>query len=670
MLDNAPAKRVAAAGHEIQFSLLPLNPARPTLAPSSSPDRPRIFAGAALIVVAVLAAFHNSFSGAFVFDDLAGIVDNATIRQLWPLDRVFAPPSEAGTTVGGRPIVNLSLALNYAIGGTSVTGYHMVNLAIHLAAALALFGLVRRTLGLAIFQDRFSRSSIWLAAMTATLWAVHPLQTESVTYVIQRAESLVGLFYLFTLYAFMRFVVENAKGWGAVAVACCVLGMATKEVMATAPLLVLLYDRTFFAGSFRVALVQRWRWHLALAATWVMLGVLVLGAGNRGGTAGLGAGDSSWSYACLQVSAVVRYIALALWPQTLVFDYGTHLGEGAGVFAVQAIALLALLVATIYAIVRRPMLGFVGAWFFGILAPSSSVIPIAVQPMAEHRMYLPLAAVVVGGVFAVHQWLGRRGLAIGAVCVIGLGVLTMRRNEVYRTPLGFWSDIMTKRPNNPRGLCNYADFVAAEGRIDEAIAAYEKAVRLERPAADHGDRSLLPGILINLGNAQLNSGHDAEAAAQYVEALRYEPNSSLAHYNLASIQMDRDQLDEAAAHFEASLRIEPNYPSAHTNLSSVRSRQGRYDEALAEAQIALRLAPSAKTHANVGIALLNCRRYAESVAAFEAALKLQPEFFEAERFMADALVNLGRRAEALTHYQTAARLRPDDADVRRILSRW
>ena len=181
--------------------------------------------------------------------------------------------------VGGRPVVSLTLAINYALGGMNVWGYHAVNLAIHILAAWTLFGVMRRTLLLPALQERFGSAATPLALAAALLWTIHPLQTESVTYVIQRTESLVGLFYLLTLYCVIRGAdvrpASDRPGTRAPSAASCLLGMATKEVMVTAPLIVLLYDRTFLAGSFREAWRRRCGLYLALAATWGVVAAAV-----------------------------------------------------------------------------------------------------------------------------------------------------------------------------------------------------------------------------------------------------------------------------------------------------------------------------------------------------------------------------------------------------------
>src|ERR1043166_3258209 len=147
-------------------------------------------------------AYANSLGGPFIYDDLDSVPNNLQIRHLWPLRKaISAPPM---TTVSGRPVVCLSLALNYAISGLNVWSYHAFNIAVHLASALLLFAIVNRTLLRPVFAGRFERAAPWLAAASTTLWMLHPIQTEAVTYVIQRTELLVGFFFLLTLYCALR----------------------------------------------------------------------------------------------------------------------------------------------------------------------------------------------------------------------------------------------------------------------------------------------------------------------------------------------------------------------------------------------------------------------------------------------------------------------------------
>lgn len=232
-----------------------------------------------VFAVAAFAAYRNTLTAPFVLDDGGSITDNATIRDF----RHSLHPPPGGYTMSGRPVFNVSLAVNYAISGDGEWSYHLLNLAIHFLAACVLFGLTRRTLALPCLRARFGKVQVRLAAAIAGLWLLHPLQTEAVTYVSQRTESLAGLFFLVMFYAFARSIESpHPRRWQSFAVVSCLLGMGTKEIMATAPVLLLLYDRTFVAGSIRRVWRERRGLHAAFILTWLPLAYLVAGTGwNR-----------------------------------------------------------------------------------------------------------------------------------------------------------------------------------------------------------------------------------------------------------------------------------------------------------------------------------------------------------------------------------------------------
>jgi hypothetical protein len=242
-------------------------------------------------------------------------------------------------------------------------------------------------------SGRFAQAATGIALAAALIWTIHPLQTESVTYIVQRAESIMGLFYLLTLYCVIRGAGSaRPMAWYVLAVLACLLGMASKEVMATAPLVVLLYDRTFLSGTFQGALRRRWPLYVALTCTWGLLAYLVAGSTDRGGSAGFGLSVTVWQYALTQLGVITHYLGLAFWPAGLVFDYGWPIASSVGQILPGAIVISLLLAGTIWALIRYPAAGFLGACFFLILAPTSSFVPVT-DAAFEHRMYLPLAAV-------------------------------------------------------------------------------------------------------------------------------------------------------------------------------------------------------------------------------------------------------------------------------------
>ena len=274
----------------------------------------------AAIIASVLAVYAGGFGHPFIFDDFGSIVHNATIRDLARIGAWMAPPAES--PVAGRPLVNLSFAVNYAWTGLDVAGYHAVNIAIHFGCALLLFGLVRRALQGRELVAAFGTRATPLAFAVALLWAVHPLASEPVNYLTERTESLMALAYLATLYASARAVETPGARWLVIAVLACAAGMASKESMVTAPVVVVLLDRACFFESFADAWRQRRVLYSALASTWIVL-VVLMASHPRTSSAGFAtAPTSTWTYVLNQAVIVTRYLRLVIWPRGLVLYYG------------------------------------------------------------------------------------------------------------------------------------------------------------------------------------------------------------------------------------------------------------------------------------------------------------------------------------------------------------
>lgn len=677
-----------------------------TPTPPSSPDelaRPAsrrrwvlpsaaIWAGLILVLAGTL-AYWNSLKGPFVFDDASSITRNPSIQQGWNLGPSLRPP--ANSTTAGRPLVNLTLAVNYALGGEAVGGYHVFNLGVHLLAGLALLGLLRRTLASPVMEGTFGRDAGPLALAMALLWLLHPLQTESVTYVVQRAESLMGLCYLLTLYAFVRSTAGPAAGWWrALTVFSCLMGMACKEVIVSAPLVVLFYDRTFLAGTFRKAWRERRGLYLALAATWWLLGMLVASAGDRADTAGFATTIGVGDYALTQVAAVIHYLKLALWPAPLVFDYGTGVVTSLSAVGLQAVILAGMLAGTVLALCRRPVLGLAGLWFFAILAPSSSVVPIATQTMAEHRMYLPLAAIVALAGTGLYRLMGRRSLGILYVLAAVLGGLTIARNADYRSALALWADTAQKVPENTRALNTLGVAQLNAGQPAEARASFEAALKLRPgdPAAHNNLGNLLsaagrfgeaiphyeaalrqaPGVAVswfNLAHAQAALGLWTVSVSNYRQSLKLDPAQPLAFNNIGAIFFQTGRANEAMAEFGEALRLQPNDPAACNNLGQALAAAGRAPEALGWLERAAKLDPSGvEAQFNLGSLLLRLDRPAEAIAPLAAVVRLKPDYAEAHNHLGIALARQGRVTEAIGHFETALRLKPDFAEAARNLA--
>jgi tetratricopeptide (TPR) repeat protein len=513
---------------------------------------------AAVLVVAVAAAYFNSLHGAFVWDDIPTIVQSTSLEHF---SSVLDRPAAVNTT-SGRPLVSLSLALNYALGGRNPVGFHIFNVLVHMAAALALFGFVRRLALLPRWEGRFEPHATGLALVVAAVWALHPLQTQAVAYVIQRAESLMGLCYFLTLWLFLRSVDSPRPGlWRVLAVFACALGMTAKEVMVSAPVVVLLFDRTFLAGSFRRALASKRLFYGALFGTWLILFWLVasLGGDRDGSTGGFSAHAAWVPYWLTQFPAIATYLKLAFFPRPLIFQYGTFWLPSAGAALPTALVVVPLLGLTVVALFRWPAIGFFGFWFFSILAVTS-LVPGTVDMIVEHRMYVALAPLWILVAAGLYLWRPRLSLVVLGAAALAFAAVTVARNRDYRSPLALWTDNVAKRPGNALARYHLSyELLDEPGGAAKAQAQLEAAVKLDPDlyVAQYNLAALL----------SLQPGHEDDAIAHYKEVIRIVPGFAEAQTNLAVLFYRRGRLPEATALLNEVVRQRPNSPGAHFNLA-------------------------------------------------------------------------------------------------------
>ena len=554
-------------------------------APPPPKSAPRgVWLRAALLVLAGAAAYANALSGPFVLDDQDTIVMNQQIRQLWPPSVVLFPALEL--PVAGRPVVNVSFALNYAVGGLDVRGYHIVNIAIHIACALLLFGIVRRTLDLPSLRDRFGarcdRPRVRRGADLARPSAAD--RCGRLRHAANRADA--GL--LLPADAVREHpsgpakvgqsaVDHSERNWLILSVIACVLGMGSKESMVTAPLMVVAYDRIFVFDTWKETWQRRLQFYVPLAATWMVLAALVW-SGPRFRSAGFSSGVSPWIYLLNQAQMIVRYLRLAIWPRGLVVDYGAPRALTLADAAPYAALVLALVALTIWALDAQAQLGFLGAWFFVTLSPTSSIVPIATEVGAERRMYLPLAAVVVLCVVGL-AWLLERyvrlqadseqeastrrahvaGLVALAVVALALAAGTVRRNREYASAVSLARTTVERWPT-PRAQTSLGVALVAARQYEEGINELQKALA--------GD----PGAHYTLGVALFKEGKLDEALMHLREFLAHESSRIEVP---AAHRIDRPRAEGAAQVRGGGTGIPPG--ADHGAVKRRRARASRRD---------------------------------------------------------------------------------------------
>ncbi len=479
------------------------------------------------IIIAVGGAVYlNSLSGVFVFDDFASIANNPAVRHLWPPAFIFDCPPERG--LSGRPAVAFSFALNYALHGLKGPGYHVLNIILHLLCGLLLFAILRQIFQSSPLERRYGATSSVLAFAVSLLWVVHPLTVGAVTYLSARSELLMGFFYLATLYCSLRvFRSGKAPGWEAAAVLACALGMISKEVMVSAPLIVFLYDRAFFSGSWREALRRRPAFYRGLAVTLGIM-IFIVASGPRGKSVGFNllSDVTAWDYLLTQSGVILHYLRLVFWPDPLVIDYfDWPIARTLSEVIVPASIVLCGLAATLWLTLKNKPAGMLGVWFFFILAPTSSFVPIPSEVAAEFRMYMPLCAVLTAAVLAGWELLRRvpssavrkyaaPGL-LGAA-VLCFGFLTVRQNALYATEIAVLEHTVMHRPGNSRARLNLVFALYHEGRLEEAAGQAREAVR-------SAPENLKAKAHTALGMVLEKSGKREEAAEAYHRALKIDP---------------------------------------------------------------------------------------------------------------------------------------------------
>jgi tetratricopeptide (TPR) repeat protein len=622
-----------------------------------------ILAGIFLALV-VAAAYRNTLHVGFYFDDREAITDNDSITTLWPPWQALSPPNVHVAGALGRPLVNLSLAVNYQIAqstskdhdGLAVENYHVFNIIFHILAAWLLLAVMDRTLRQPRLAPRFGRDAFALAFLIALIWAAHPLLSEVVTCVIQRNEAMVAIFYLLALYCFIRSADSaRARGWQAGAIAACYLGVATKELMFSAPIIILLYDRTFVAGSFRAAWTQRRVFYGLMISSWALLAVLIEKAGQRGGTVGFGLDMTWWAYAFKQCQAVVHYFVLAFWPHPLVMDYGTGAIKDFSKVWPQALILAGLLGATAWALWRRPVFGLAGAWIFIILAPSSSIVPLTTQTMAEHRMYLPLVPFVVLVVLGAYAWAGRYSyLPLGALALL-LATVSFVRNKDYASELSIWTVTVKQVPESERAHYNLGWVLIGLERYKDAIPEFAAAIKIDPNYGDAYD---------NLGLCHIRLGDNAEAMANFREALRIKYDDYQSHFNLGCAYLNVDDWTGALAEFKDAVTYDPEYSDAQAALGSAYLHFGEVTKALGPLETSVKLDPgNSAAWTDYGDALEKANRPKEAADAYAKVVSLGAADAATHKKLGVALAAQGLDARAVTEDEAALQLDSDDAEA-------
>jgi tetratricopeptide (TPR) repeat protein len=601
-----------------------------------------------LIIFLGLFSYMNTFHAPFQWDDAQNIIDNPVVRDMG----YFADPSRAEgldkyKAFRSRYIGYLSFALNYKIGGLDARGFHIANLAIHISNAILVYCLVILTFRTPLMSPP-GENVRYLALMSALLFVSHPLQTQAVTYIVQRFASMAALFCLISVVAYAMCRLSGRAAYYVLSAVSAVAAMKTKECAVALPLLIALYELSFFRDRLK-------RRVLLLAPLFIAMLVVPMAYVDLHDPAGQIVDDiadaavvqtdmPALDYRYTELRAIVTYIRLLVLPfnQNLDYDY-----QVAHSIAEPRVLLSALFLAMVFGLgvymffrSRRGGPGRLAAfglfWFFLALIPESGVITI-VDVIFEHRTYMPGVGFFIAvstGAFVVLQKLDRRWARQAAVMLVVVlplmfGTITYTRNDVWKSAVCMWEDIARKSPSKPRAHYNLGNAYAAKGRDDMAMQRYLTAIDLKPDMSEAHN---------NLGNLCLSGGRTDEAIEHFIKALSIRPDCKNARYNLGNAYAARGWNGKAIDEFNIVLSVKPDCTDTLNNIGIAHASEGRTDEAIECFNKVLGISPdNVLAHYNLGVAYASTGQADRAIEHYRACIRLDPGFSAAEENLARIL---------------------------------
>jgi tetratricopeptide (TPR) repeat protein len=607
--------------------------------------------GCALIVLLTIVSYLPALRCGFVWDDDAYVTENPLLTAPDGLKRIWFSAHRQSQYF---PLVYTTLRFERKLWGLNPIGYHVVNVLLHGVNALLVWTVLRR----------LALPGAWLAA---AIWAVHPVNVESVAWITELKNVQSTLLYLLALLAWMKFTDRGTvRPWRYYALALLLHALAlfsktTASTLPAAMLLVLWLSKESIG----------WRRSVQIAP-FVVFGIAA-GLLSVWWEAHLGnySEELHFSFNALErlliaTHALWFYATKLVWPTNLTFSYARW--EISSRDPLQYVWLIGCVAVALLLWWRRNTLGRAPVaavvFFVAALAPVLGFIPLYTfrySFVADHYQYV--AGVGLIALFAAtvsshaNTWqLGhnmRRALAVPPL--LALGGLTWQQAGIYRDRETLWRDTLAKNSSNWMAHNNLGNLLASQGKVSEAVAEYTAALWLKPDFAE---------AHYNMGNALVSQGKLLEAVAEYREAVRVDPDYGSAHYNMGNALASQGKVSEAVAEYKEALRINPDNVKAHNNLGTALASQGKVSEAMAECAAALRINPHfAEAHYNWGNALLRVGKASEAIGHYEQALRLKPDYAEAQNNLGFALQKLGKVPEAIGHWEQALRLKPDYAEA-------
>ena len=606
-----------------------------------------------LLFIFVFLIYSNTFHASWHFDDKPNIVNNyqlhlkdlnseSIVRALFSNPR---DPWNLGKRMH-RPVVRLTFALNWYFGKDNVTGYHIVNITVHILSAFFLYLTILNLFNSHNLKDKFNGKEQFIALLTASLWAINPIQTQAVTYIVQRMSLLAAMFYILSLYFYIKARITDSSKNKIISITGCVLSfifaLGSKENATMLPLALILVEFIFFQdlGSQKTR-----RMLLGISVTTgllvVLIGIFLFKKGDplfflKGYTYR----PFSFTERLMTEPRIVIYYLSQIFysvPNRLSIEHDVIISTGLlkPWSTLPAILIIFLLVGTGFSLIKkRPVIAFAILFFFLNHIIESTILPL--ELMFEHRNYLPslfLFFPVSVGIKWLIDYYREKQFSMYIIIVsfitfliIGFGTSTYIRNMAWATEKSLWEDAMHKAPNSARPLTNLAWQIArgsdpGTGKYDLALKLYEKSLSLQKT------RKRSNPIILN---------------------------------NMAGIYLKKGNVPKAVGLIKKALDINPHYKKGHYDLIKILIGCGRWDEASEHADILVAKAQKHEGYLNIkGFILLKQKKHSEAIEYFQKSLRIAPKFKTTLMYMGAALSLSGEYSRADWFLRRANNILPE-----------
>ncbi len=591
--------------------------------------------------------YYNSFTVPFQFDDLPYIVKNRNIRDINDLSAIWqslAHPS--------RFVAFFTFALNYHFFKYEVFGYHLTNLLIHISSGILVYALIQLLCQTPSLKGKYPLAQAKaIALLTALLFIAHPLQTQAVTYIVQRFASLATFFYLLSLWGYLIARLKSRKGYYAVFILAGILALFTKQIAFTLPLMIICIE-VFFFDAFNFFKKQKW----VLVVLIVFLAVvpsfshfslekvfgMQVSSGNYEGDI-----ITAPKYFLTQFRVIPTYLRLFVFPVNQSIDYQFPLSRS--FFEAKTLAgflfLLFLFGLGVFLFKRNRLLSFGFFWFFLTISVESSIIPIH-HVIYEHRCYLPSVGVFLVFSLLINQYITFKRLRYGLIVImIGvLGFLTVKRNVVWQDKILLWQNALKTAPGQFKVHDNLGYEYWKSEQYDKALEHFNKAIAIN-PA--------YPGVYNNRGGMYADEGKHELAIKDFKRALSLRPNYVEPFYNLGKVYYDMEQLNTALSYYSKAIAIDQTYAEAFNNRGNVYGEMERYQEALEDFNSALQYEQKAHTYYHRAFTYKKMGNIAAAIADYTQAIELDPAYAEAYNNRGNIYMQKRLFDKALADYSNA-----------------